>query len=225
MSMWCFQAKPDLKKVHNWCLIEESFWTQPGSNTAVCSMRNLDLSTKFRLQWKEKKEVFKLKILMKHSIIPRSWDWVPCLDVSLGHHFPTSRDNIVVSTVQVIPCSQLAALRVRYESLKTRGWRVGFFNFGSGMDWVLEKIFWVRYSYWYQILSQSGIENLDCVFVGFLPYFPYFPLEYQYIYSQSNMSLVDWFGPSLAPTGALYAIVVYYRSSQPFSLDPVPFSH
>ena len=31
------------------------------------------------------------------------------------------------------------------------------------------------------------------------------------------MSLVDWFGSSLAPTGALYAIVVYYRTGQPLS--------
>ena len=65
-----------------------------------------------------------------------------------------------------------------------RGWRVGFFNFGSGTDRVLEKIFrvgsgmdWVYTDICIIYRANrvlSGIEKLDRVFFGYFFQVTYF---------------------------------------------------
>ena len=93
------------------------------------------------------------------------------------------------------------------------------FNFGSGMDRVLEKKISGRIRYGLgtgigikycvnRVLS--GIENLDRVFVDFLPDFLYFPFKNQYIV---NQTCIWWTDSSLhcnalTPTRALYTLLV-----------------
>ena len=87
----------------------------------------------------------------------------------------------------------------------------GFFNFGSGKN-ILGPVGW-----WVQIAIKYWVNPVLKKFIGYLSgislYFPYLPHGISY-FTLYNI-LYGLFGCILAPTGALYAMVVNFRSGQP----------
>ena len=96
-------------------------------------------------------------------------------DLQSNLHFKVSDGNLTLANQMDIIADGIWSRKPHYAvshivqifppklfCVRTRVWQVGFFNFRSGMDWVLEKIFqvgsgtdWVRigYGYGYQLLA------------------------------------------------------------------------
>ena len=102
-------------------------------------------------------------------------------------------------------------------SLAIRAWR-GFSTLGQA------EIFWVQLGdSGYRLLSNIesiGYYRVLKISIGYLLgislYFPYLPHGISYFTLYNILyGLLDSFGCILAPTGALYAMVVNFRSGQP----------